>query len=102
GGGRGGRMGWGGMGALEGGETVGGVVAFADGRPWKDGYRRFRIRSIEGTDDFASVAEVLGRRFRAGPRRGEPPDLLVIDGGLGQLGAAKAVLAPLALAHLPL
>ena len=80
---------------FQGGETVGAVVAFADGRPWKDGYRRFRIRSVEGTDDFASVAEVLERRFRAGPRRTEPPDLLVIDGGLGQLGAARAALARL-------
>ena len=77
---------------FQGGESVGAVVAFLDGRPWKDGYRRFRIRSVEGTDDFASVAEVLERRFRDGPRRGEPPDLLVIDGGLGQLGAAKHVL----------
>jgi excinuclease ABC subunit C len=84
---------------FQGGETVGGLVAFQDGRPWKDGYRRFRIRSVEGTDDFASVAEVIRRRFTPGPRRGEPPDLLVIDGGLGQLEAARAVLAELALAE---
>jgi len=82
---------------FQGGETVGAVVAFVDGRPWKDGYRRFRIRSVEGTDDFASVAEVLERRFRDGPRRGEVPDLLVIDGGLGQLGAARPVLEGLGL-----
>jgi excinuclease ABC subunit C len=86
---------------FQGGETVGAVVAFLDGRPWKDGYRRFRIRSVEGTDDFASVAEVLERRFREGPRRGEPPDLLVIDGGLGQLGAAKAALEQQGLEALP-
>ena len=86
---------------FQGGETVGAVVAFADGRPWKDGYRRFRIRSVAGVDDFASVAEVLERRFRAGPRRAEPPDLLVIDGGLGQLGAAKVVLGTLGLDDLP-
>jgi excinuclease ABC subunit C len=85
---------------FQGGETVGAVVAFADGRPWKDGYRRFRIRSISGTDDFAAVAEVLARRFRDGPRRADPPDLLVIDGGLGQLGAAKAVLAEIGLGEL--
>jgi excinuclease ABC subunit C len=85
---------------FQGGETVGALVAFTDGRPWKDGYRRFRIRSVEGTDDFASVAEVLARRFRDQPRRGEPPDLLVIDGGLGQLGAATAALADLGLAEL--
>src|SRR5262245_3792496 len=52
---------------FQGGETVGANVAFVDGRPWKDGYRHFRIRSVEGTDDFAAVAEVLGRRFREGP-----------------------------------
>jgi excinuclease ABC subunit C len=86
---------------FQGGETVGAVVAFLDGRPWKDGYRRFRLRSVEGTDDFASVAEVLERRFREGPRRAEPPDLLVIDGGLGQLGAAKAVLERVGLETLP-
>jgi excinuclease ABC subunit C len=86
---------------FQGGETVGAVVAFLDGRPWKDGYRRFRIRSVEGTDDFASVAEVLERRFREGPRRGELPDLLVIDGGLGQLGAARPVLERLGLESMP-
>ncbi len=86
---------------LQGNETVGAVVSFVDGRPWKDGYRRLRIRSVEGSDDFASVAEVLGRRFRPGPKRRDPPDLLVIDGGLGQLGAAKAVLEELGLGALP-
>jgi excinuclease ABC subunit C len=86
---------------FQGGETVGAVVAFLDGRPWKDGYRRFRIRSVDGTDDFASVAEVIARRFRDVPGRGEPPDLLVIDGGLGQLAAAKAALAACGLEDLP-
>jgi excinuclease ABC subunit C len=76
---------------FQGGETVGAIVAFRDGQPWKDGYRRFRIRSVVGTDDFASVAEVLRRRFRG--REDVVPDLLVIDGGLGQLAAARAVLA---------
>ncbi len=85
---------------FQGGETVGAVVAFVDGRAWKDGYRRFRIRSVDGTDDFASVAEVLARRFRAAPGRGEPPDLLVIDGGLGQLGAARVALAEVGLGDL--
>jgi len=76
---------------FQGRETVGAIVAFRDGQPWKDGYRRFRIRSVVGTDDFASVAEVLRRRFRGGDA--VAPDLLVIDGGLGQLTAARAVLA---------
>ena len=83
---------------FQGGETVGSLVAFADGEPWKDGYRRFRIRGVVGTDDFASVAEVIRRRFADGPRRVAPPDLLVIDGGLGQLEAARAVLAEVGMA----
>ncbi len=85
---------------FQGGETVGAVVAALDGKPWKDGYRRFRIRSVEGTDDFASVAEVIRRRFREGAKRDPLPDLLVIDGGLGQLGAAKSVLEEIGLGDL--
>ena len=86
---------------FQGGESVGAVVAFVDGQPWKDGYRRYRVRSVVGTDDFASIAEVLGRRFRAGERREPLPDLLVIDGGAGQLAAARAVLAETGLPDLP-
>jgi excinuclease ABC subunit C len=86
---------------FQGGETVGALVAFRDGRPWKDGYRRFRMRTVTGTDDFASVAEVLRRRFRPDGRHGEPPDLLVIDGGPGQLAAARAVLAERGQGDLP-
>jgi excinuclease ABC subunit C len=86
---------------FQGGETVGSVVAFVDGRPWKDGYRRYRVRAVVGTDDFASVAEVLERRFRPGDRREPLPDLLVIDGGAGQLAAARAVLETVGLADLP-
>jgi excinuclease ABC subunit C len=86
---------------FQGGETVGAVVAFVDGQAWKDGYRRYRLRSVVGTDDFASVAEVLSRRFRAGERRDPLPDLLVIDGGAGQLAAARAVLGEVGLAELP-
>ena len=86
---------------FQGGESVGAIVAFVAGQPWKDGYRRYRIRSVVGTDDFASVAEVLSRRFRAGERRDPLPDLLVIDGGPGQLAAARDVLAGLGLESLP-
>src|SRR5882724_5917619 len=85
---------------LQGGETVGAIVAFDEGAPHKDGYRRYRIRTVEGTDDFAAVAEVLRRRFRDARERGGLPDLLVIDGGLGQLGAARAVFAELGLTDL--
>ena len=86
---------------FQGGETVGAIVAFVDAEPWKDGYRRYRIRSIEGTDDFASMAEVLGRRFRRHDQPGELPNLLVIDGGPGQLAAARAALAEVGLSALP-
>ena len=85
---------------LQGGETVGAIVAFDEGAPHKDGYRRYRIRTVEGTDDFAAVAEVLRRRFRDARERSGLPDLLVIDGGLGQLGAARAVFAELGLTDL--
>src|SRR5262249_15548745 len=86
---------------FQGGESVGAVVAFVDGQPWKDGYRRYRVRSVEGTDDFASVAEVLTRRVGRGERRDPLRDLLVIDGGAGQLAAARAVLAEVGLGELP-
>jgi excinuclease ABC subunit C len=86
---------------FQGGDTVGAIVAFRDGRAWKDGYRRFRIRSVVGTDDFASVGEVLRRRFREGGPQLTVPDLLVIDGGLGQLAAARAALASRGCAALP-
>ena len=85
---------------FQGRESVGSLVAFAGGKPWKDGYRRFRIKSVEGTDDFASVAEVLRRRFRGGTEAEDIPDLLVIDGGPGQLGVARAVLADVGLGDL--
>jgi excinuclease ABC subunit C len=86
---------------FQGRESVGAVVAFVDGQPYKDGYRRYRLRTVVGTDDFASVAEVLGRRFRPGERRDPLPDLLVIDGGPGQLAAARAALAEVGLETLP-
>jgi len=86
---------------FQGGESVGSVVAFLDGQPDKDRYRRFRIKTVEGTDDFASVAEVLRRRFRNAKEKGDLPDLLVIDGGPGQLAAARAALAELELTALP-
>jgi excinuclease ABC subunit C len=86
---------------FQGGESVGSLVAFVGGVPWKDGYRRYRLRSVVGTDDFASIAEVMARRFREGPKRVPLPDLLVIDGGAGQLAAARAALEPLGLGELP-
>lgn len=76
---------------FQGGETVGSVVAFDEGRPDTGRYRRYRIRTVEGTDDFGSLREMLTRRLSAGLRRDDLPDLLVIDGGRGQLAVAVAV-----------
>lgn len=76
---------------LGGGETVASLVQFIDGLPFKPGYKRFRIRDVEGIDDFASIHEVVARRFRRLADEGSVfPDLLLIDGGRGQLNAALA------------
>ncbi len=73
---------------LGGGETVGSKVCFIDGRPFKDGYRRFKIQSAEN-DDYQSIREVVSRRYReAGSGQELYPDVILIDGGLGQLHAA--------------
>src|SRR5437763_232490 len=74
---------------LGGNETVASLVSFIDGLPFKPGYRRYRIRSVQGVDDFASIREVVTRRVRR--KVGEEqvfPDILLIDGGKGQLNAA--------------
>lgn len=78
---------------LQGQETVGSVVRFVEGMPLKDGYRRYRIRTVEGQDDFACIAEVVTRRYGRMMREGTPlPDLILIDGGKGQLRAAAEAL----------
>ena len=69
--------------------VVASMVRFADGRPDKDQYRRFQIRSFIGNDDFRAMEEVVGRRYRRLAEERKPfPDLVVIDGGRGQIGAA--------------
>ena len=77
-------------------ETVASVVRFIDGLPFKPGYRRLRIRSVEGVDDFASIHEAVSRRFRqladGSAENDTLPDILLIDGGKGQLHAALAAL----------
>jgi len=73
---------------LQGSETVASLVQFIDGLPFKPGYRKFRIKTVEGVDDFASMREVITRRFSSLSEEGEAfPDLLLIDGGKGQLNA---------------
>jgi len=74
---------------LQGREVVASMVHFVDGRPDRASYRHFRIREVDGNDDFASMNEVLRRRYREGVEGMPPrPDLVVIDGGKGQLHAA--------------
>jgi excinuclease ABC subunit C len=76
---------------LGGGETVASLVQFIDGLPFKPGYKRYKIRSIDGIDDYASIHEVVARRFRRLSNEGEMfPDILLVDGGKGQLSAAMA------------
>lgn len=74
---------------LGGQDTVASLVSFIDGLPFKDGYRKFKIKSVQGVDDFASMREVIFRRFkRLHAEEGVFPDILLIDGGKGQLNAA--------------
>jgi excinuclease ABC subunit C len=82
---------------LDGREMCGSVVSFIDGKPFKDGYRRYRIKTVEGNDDFASIREVVYRRYRhAGMNEGLFPDVILIDGGRGQLNAAFSAFDELA------
>ena len=74
---------------LSGTSTAGSMVQFRNGKPDKSNYRRFKIRSIEGIDDTAAIAEVVRRRyFRLKSEDAELPDLIIIDGGIGQLNFA--------------
>ena len=96
------------------GSSVCGMVVFKDGKPYRSGYRRFKMREVAGTDDYASLAETLARRaaeYEAARRGDKPdgpanqfaalPDLLLIDGGRGQVGAVRAALRGTALEHVP-
>jgi excinuclease ABC subunit C len=75
---------------FQGEATVGSLVCFIDGRPFKNGYRRFRIKTVTGVDDYKSIQEVVSRRYRDAGNNGELyPDVILIDGGLGQLHAAQ-------------
>ena len=76
---------------IAGAESVGSLVKFIDGKPFKSGYRRFKIKTVKGIDDYAMIAEVVRRRYKYAVAGEEPwPDLVLIDGGLGHLRAAEA------------
>ena len=92
---------------LQGTDTVSSMVVLEDALPMRRQYRHFRIRTVQGQDDFAAMEETIRRRFKAyldetvGGKKGEkfryPPGLVVIDGGIGQLGRAVKVLDELGL-----
>ncbi len=70
--------------------AVGSMVSFLNGKPDKKNYRRFRIKSVDGIDDFKMMAEIVRRRYSRLKKEGVPyPDLIIVDGGKGQLSAAK-------------
>ena len=76
---------------LGGGQTVASLVKFIDGLPFKPGYRRFKIKNVKGIDDFKSIHEVVSRRYqRLTDENDTFPDILLIDGGKGQLSSAVA------------
>jgi excinuclease ABC subunit C len=87
----------------QGTDTVASCVWFQNGRPFRGEYRKFKVKTVEGVDDFASMREVVQRYFRRRLDESKRlPDLVVIDGGKGQLGAAQEALAALNLGELAL
>jgi excinuclease ABC subunit C len=97
---------------IQGTDIVASMVVMEDGLPKRSDYRRFKIRSLDGQDDFAAMSEVLTRRFtnylkerdegvHAGKRFSYPPNLVLVDGGKGQLGVAVGVLEELGLEEIP-
>lgn len=84
---------------FQGAETVASQVVFEDGVPAREHYRRYKIKSVSGVDDFASMYEVLKRRFSHDEY--EEPHLIVVDGGKGQLSMAIKILQELSKTHIP-
>jgi len=75
--------------------AVGSMVCFIDGEPYKEGYRRFRIKTVTQIDDYAMMYEILNRHLRRKLQEGNMPDLIVVDGGKGQLNVALRVMKEL-------
>ena len=97
---------------LHGSDSVASLVSFRKGKPWKGGYRIFKIKTVDGIDDFASIGEAVNRRYSRLKRdiaksdnddaeRLAFPDLILIDGGKGQLSSAKRALDELNLSDVP-
>lgn len=87
---------------FQGGHAVGSMVTFEDGKPRKDRYRHFRIKTIEGADDYGMMFEVLLRRYRKAIDEKDLPDLILLDGGKGQLNVAKEVFKELGIQEVDL
>jgi excinuclease ABC subunit C len=88
---------------IQGSETVASMVVWEDGKMKKSDYRKFIIRTVEGVDDFASMREVVTRRYRRVQGENQPmPSLVLIDGGIGQLHAAAEALEALSIINQPL
>jgi len=87
---------------IQGSNPVSGMVCFIDGKPRRLEYRKFHIKTVNGIDDFASMHEVISRRYKRQLAENKSlPDLILIDGGKGQLSAAKSALDALGLGYLP-
>ncbi len=84
---------------IQGQQAVGSMVVLTHGEPDKDEYRRYKIKTVVGADDYASLGEVLRRRLQRGIEENKLPNLILIDGGRGQLGVLSAVLDEFALAE---
>ena len=83
---------------IQGSDPVAGCVVFVKGKPSKQDYRKYNIRTVEGPDDYASMQEVVRRRYSRAQEEGSPlPDLIITDGGKGQMSAVKEVLDELGL-----
>lgn len=88
---------------IQGAETVASMVVWEDGKMNKSQYRKFIVRTVQGVDDFASMREVVGRRYKRLRDENQPlPSLVLIDGGLGQLHAAAEALEQLEITNQPL
>ena len=87
---------------IQGKQPVGSMVCFVDGKPKKSDYRKFKIKTVEGVDDFAMMREVVLRRYsRLKSEHASFPDLVLIDGGKGQLSMAMSALQELGLSYIP-
>jgi len=87
---------------LQGGEAVGSMVTFDHGEPFKEGYRHYRIKTVEGVDDYGMMYEVLLRRYQRALEEKNLPDLILLDGGRGQLNVAQEVMRELQIQEIDL